>query len=323
MNSSTIASQVGELRTRLRGGLIAATPVPFYADGKVHQGANASYLRHMAAQPIAGVAVWAHTGRGLLLENETALRVLQDWREALPEKVVIAGVGSNDGSPSGATARTIEMAESAARLRANALLVYAPAWLRGHIRRDELIVEHHRRVAAVGLPLILFYLYEAAGGIGYSPEVLDELLALEEVVGIKMATLDSVMTYQDVLRQTQARHPDKLFITGEDRFLGYSLRRGASAALIGMGAVCCDLQAKLIRAHMDGDAARFLTLSDAVDMLAEVLFVRPMEGYIKRLLWALVHLGVIPLEAANDPWGPQLPAREFDEIGRTIAALTQ
>jgi 4-hydroxy-tetrahydrodipicolinate synthase len=323
MNSSGIASHVDGLRARLRGGLIAATPVPFDADGKVHEAGQASYLRHMAAQPIAGVAVWAHTGRGLLLENEIALRVFRDWREALPEKVVVAGVGSNDTNLSGATARTIDMAESAAQLGADALLVYAPTWLRGHTRRDELIVEHHRRIAAVGLPLILFYLYEAAGGIGYSPAVLDELLALEQVIGIKMATLDSVMTYQDVSRQTQARHPDKLFITGEDRFLGYSLRRGASAALIGMGAVCCDLQAKLIRAHMKGEAARFLTLSDAVDTLAEVLFVSPMEGYIKRLLWALVHLGVIPLEAANDPWGPQLPTQEFDEIGRTVAALPQ
>ena len=82
-----------------------------------------------------------------------------------------------------------------------------------------------------------------------------------EVVGIKMATLDSVMTYQDVSRQLRERHPEKLFITGEDRFLGYSLRRGARAALIGMGAICCDLQAELIRAHAAGDAS---ALSGAV-----------------------------------------------------------
>jgi 4-hydroxy-tetrahydrodipicolinate synthase len=88
-----------------------------------------------------------------------------------------------------------------------------------------------------------------------------------------------------------------------------------------MGAVCCDLQTELLRAHINQDAARFLELSDVVDMLAETLFVRPMEGYIKRLLWALVHLGVIPSEAANDPWGPPLPAREFDDIGCLLTAL--
>ena len=136
-----------------------------------------------------------------------------------------------------------------------------------------------------------------------------------------MATLDSVMTYQDVSRQLRERHPEKLFITGEDRFLGYSLQRGARAALIGMGSICCELQAELIRAHEAGDSRAFLALSDAVDRLAETIFVKPMEGYIRRLLWALVHLGVIPLEAANDPWGPQLDLDEFETVGRMLNAL--
>jgi 4-hydroxy-tetrahydrodipicolinate synthase len=256
-----------------------------------------------------------------MLDGETAQRVLRDWREALPEKVIVAGVGSRDGNFEEATAATVRMAESAARFGADALLVYPPTWLRCHSRSDQLIVEHHARVAEVGLPLILFYLYEAAGGIAYSQRVLDELLGLPGVVGIKMATLDSVMTYQDVSRQLRERHPEKLFITGEDRFLGYSLQRGARAALIGMGSICCELQSELIRAHAAGDCAGFLTLSDAVDRLAETIFVKPMEGYIRRLLWALVHLGVIPLEAANDPWGPQLDRDEFETVGRTLNAL--
>jgi 4-hydroxy-tetrahydrodipicolinate synthase len=321
MNSLQSASKAKSVGERLANGLIAATPVPFDENGKLHEDGHQSYLRHMARQPIAGVAVWSHTGRGLMLDGETAQRVLRDWREALPETVIVAGVGSRDPSFEHATARTVEMAEGAARIGADALLVYPPTWLRGLSLPDQLIVEHHAQVAGVGLPLILFYLYEAAGGIRYSPKVLDELLALPEVVGIKMATLDSVMTYQNVSRLLRERHPEKLFITGEDRFLGYSLRRGARAALIGMGAICCDLQAELIRAHTVGDSARFLALSDAVDMLAETIFVNPMEGYIRRLLWALVHLGVIPLEAANDPWGPQLAGDEFDNVGRTLNAL--
>jgi len=321
MNSFVTLNAADAVRDRLVGGLIAATPVPVDAEGKLHQVGHESYLRYMASQPVAGVAVWAHTGRGLMLEEEMAQRVLRDWREGLPEKVIIAGVGSTDANADRARARTLKMAENAARVGADALLVYPPTWLREHTRRDELIVEHHRRVAAVGLPLILFYLYESAGGVSYSPEVLDELLTLPQVVGIKVATLDSVMTYQDVSRQLQARHPEKLLITGEDRFLGYSLRCGARAALMGMGAICCDLQAELIKAHMTGTSARFLTLSDAVDTLAETIFVKPMEGYIRRLLWALVHLGVIPLEAANDPWGPPLSPQDFERVGRTLAAL--
>jgi 4-hydroxy-tetrahydrodipicolinate synthase len=278
----------------------------------------------MSEQPVAGVAVWAHTGRGLLLENETADAVLRDWRRALPNKVLIAGAGAASAkNEDEATDRAVAMAERAAALGADAILAYAPVWLRGHERRDAKIIVHHRRLAKAGLPLVLFYLYEAAGGISYNPTVLDELLAMPEIVGIKMATLDGVMTYQDVSRRLSAKHPDKLLITGEDRFLGYSLQRGARAALIGMGAACCRLQADLIRSHTEGDARRFLRLSNLIDQIAEVTFINPMEGYIKRMLWVLVHQGVIPLESAHDPWGPELPREEFNEIGRTLAAFRE
>jgi len=323
MNRSAEFGSLAELQAQLAGGLIPAAPVPFDSNGRLHAGAHQSYLRYMSSQPIAGVAVWAHTGRGLMLDAETAGLVLQDWRSALPEKIVIAGAGATGTcNPEQATTLTVGMAETAARMGADALLVYPPTWLREHHLCDELIVEHHLRVSQVGLPIILFYLYEAAGGISYSSTVLDDLLRLPQVVGIKMATLDSVMTYQEISRQVQAHHPDKLLITGEDRFLGYSLRRGARAALVGLGAICCDLQAELIRANEEGNTDRFLELSDAVDMLAETIFINPMEGYIKRLLWALVHLGVIPPSAAYDPWGPKLPTNQFDEIGRILAALT-
>ena len=321
MNNFQSVSRARDVSQRLANGLIAATPVPFDANGKLHEAGYESYLRHMVHQPVSGVAVWAHTGRGLKLEGDTARRVLRGWREALPETVIVAGVGSLDSDLDRARSGTLAMAEAAAHLGADALLVYPPTWLRGHSRANQLIVEHHAHLAHVGLPIILFYLYEAAGGIAYGPQVLDELLALPNVIGIKMATLDSVMTYQDVARQMRDRNPEKLFITGEDRFLGYSLQRGARAALIGMGAICCDLQADLIKANAAGDSARFLALSDAVDMLAETIFIRPMEGYIRRLLWALVHLGVIPLEAAHDPWAPPLASDEFENIGKTLNAL--
>jgi 4-hydroxy-tetrahydrodipicolinate synthase len=310
------------LRARLDGGLVPAVPVTLDREGRLHAAAHDSYLRHMSGQPVAGVAVWAHTGRGLMLGRGTAGTVLRDWRAALPHKVIVAGAGAPpESSPVEATRLSVEMAERAARLGADAVLAYAPTWLRGREEAGHLIVEHHRRLAAVGLPLVLFYLYEEAGGISYPPEVLDELLSMPEVIGIKMATLDSVMTYQEVARRVSERHPDRLLITGEDRFLGYSLMRGARAALVGMGAACSRLQAELIRAHVEADAPRFLELSKLTDMLAEATFVRPLEGYIRRMLWVLAHQGVIPLEAANDPWGPELPREEYEEVGRVLNEL--
>ena len=129
------------------------------------------------------------------------------------------------------------------------------------------------------------------------------------------------MTFQSVAKLVAREFPRKLLITGEDRFLGYSLMCGAAAALVGMGAACTSLQHQLLRAHFDGDARGFLALSQAVDRLSQVLFVPPMEGYIRRMLWTLVHTGILSRESAYDPWGPELDESEFVAIGKTLRAL--
>ena len=90
------------------------------------------------------------------------------------------------------------MARRAADLGADALLVHPPTAFRERPDRDALILDYHSVAAEAGLPLIAFYLYETAGGISYPPELLAELLARGEVLGMKIATLDSVMTFQDI-----------------------------------------------------------------------------------------------------------------------------
>ena len=249
----------------------------------------------MAQQPIAGVAVWAHTGRGPHLSEDQRRVVLEEWRAALPGKTLVAGAN-------GPT-----MAREAKRGGADALLAFP--------LRDNPVVFHDE--LSEELPVIAFYLYAAAGGVDYSDRTLHAILALPGVIGIKVATLDSVMTFQRIAA-VMRDHPDKLLITGEDRFLGYSLMMGARAALIGMGAALTDLQAQLIEAKKNEDHDAFLRLSTQLDAFGEATFTAPMEGYIRRMLWALAADGVIPDDACDDPWGPPLPAAEREPVRRAV-----
>lgn len=311
---------------RLDGRVIAAVPVPFDEQGTLDREAQRRYIQHMNAQPVGGVAVWAHTGRGLRLDDAQRAAVLADWRAGLgPEKLVIAAAGADACTPevNTALARARGMAEAAAALGADALLVYPPAFTRGRGDLDELVLAYHDAIASVGIPLILFYLYEAAGGVSYSTEVLEALFSRPEVVGIKIATLDSVMTFQDIAALLRVRFPEKVLLTGEDRFLGYSLMCGARSALIGMAAAQTTLQTALLDAYVKGDAAHFLHLNAAVDTLAQATFRAPMEGYVQRMLWCLVHEGVIPAESSFDPWGPPLPAGEFARLGHVLHDLAR
>jgi len=174
-------------------------PVPFRG-ATIHERAQREYAAWMQRQPVAGVAVWAHTGRGPHLTPEQRRLVLDSWRAALPDKVIVAGASS------------IEMAREAKRGGADALLAFPT--------RDNAIA-YHAEIARE-LPVIAFYLYEAAGGVSYDDATLHAILALPGVIGIKVATLDSVMTFQRIAT-VMRDHPEKLLITGEDCFLVYSL----------------------------------------------------------------------------------------------------
>jgi 4-hydroxy-tetrahydrodipicolinate synthase len=221
--------------------------------------------------------------------------VLDTWREALPDRVLVAG------------ARDITMAIEARRGRADALLAFPQS-------SDP--VGYHQRLGRE-LPVIAFYLYRAAGGVDYDDGTLHGILDLPNVVGIKVATLDSVITFQRIAAVLR-EHPDKLLITGEDRFLGYSLLLGARAALIGMGSALPDLQADLLRARTAEDWPRFVALSEQCDRFSQTTFIEPMEGYIRRMLWAAAAEGALSPEACDDPWGPPLPAVERAAVERMV-----
>ena len=282
------------LAARLDAGLIPAVPVPF-RDSGLDLEAQRSYAAWMAGQPVAGVAVWAHTGRGPYLSGEQRREVLESWREALPDRLVIAG------------ARDITMAIEARRGKADALLAFPQV---------EDPIGYHQRLSRE-LPVIAFYLYSAAGGVDYDDRTLHRILELPNVIGIKVATLDSVMTFQRIAAVLRD-HPTKLLITGEDRFLGYSLMMGARAALIGMGAALPDLQADLVRARWAEDWIRFVSLSELCDRFAQVTFIPPMEGYIRRMLWAAAAEGAIPRHSCDDPWGPALSPAEREAVDRMV-----
>ncbi len=278
------------LAARLEWGLVPAVPVPF-RERVLAEDAQRAYAKWMAGQPVAGVAVWSHTGRGPRLSADERRRVLAAWRAALPDRVLVAG------------ATDCEMARDAKLGGADALLAF-PA------RSDA--VAHHAALSGE-LPVIAFHLYEAAGGVAYDDRTLHDVLDLPGVIGVKVATLDSVMTFQRIAAVAR-EHPGKLLITGEDRFLGYSLMMGARAALIGMGAALTAVPAELLRVFASGDQATFLRLTAVVDAFGATTFSPPVEGYVRRMLWALAADGVIPDDACDDPWGPPLDAPDRERV---------
>lgn len=318
------------LAGRLAHGLVPAVPVPHRSSGAFDPAAQAAYAAWMATQDVAGVAVWAHTGRGLHLDEETAAAVLSSWRHALPERVLVAGAGARPRPATAGRARltppadslgltsfviegTVAMARQARDLGADALLAIPPSLLANLVDHESRIVDVHAALADVGLPVLVFWLYPAAGGCAYGPALVERLLALPHVAGLKVATLDSVVRFQEIAALVP---PGKLLVTGEDRFLGYSLMMGASCALIGLGAAATAVPAGLVAAHARRDHERFFRLSAACDRLGAAAFCDPVDGYPRRLLWLLAEAGVIEPAAAFDPHGPPVDDAQLAAVAR-------
>ena len=89
-------------------------------------------------------------------------------------------------------------------------------------------------------------------------------------------------------------------------------------ALIGMGAALPAAQALLVSGPPAEHSETFVRLTAAVDRFGHATFRAPMEGYIRRMLWALADTGVIPEEAAHDPEGPELEAWEREDVRRAV-----
>jgi 4-hydroxy-tetrahydrodipicolinate synthase len=292
-------------------------------DGVVAYDALPAYAGRIAAEPIGGVAVWAHTGRGLYLSPGDRSKVLETWRQAV-DVPIVAGVGVPRSEMAQtlqeAADATVAMALQAAAGGADAVMVYPLAALRDLPDGHAQAVALHERVAAEsGLPLVGFYLHGEAGGYPYPPELIRDLLSLDAMLGVKTATLDRAIGCQDAI--WAGRGTGKLLITGEDRMFGPSFMWGADTALVGIAAAQVELSAAVLRSWTSGDHTGFLTASDRLDRFAAATFYAPIEGYVQRMLWAAVWEGLIPQDAAHDPYGPELPAAERDVVIRCLEDL--
>lgn len=319
---SGLSPRAAELARKLDRAAVPAVLTPMTADRRLAAGALERYASGIAAGPAGGVAVWAHTGRGPYLSAAERRRVLATFRAASTVPV-IAGVAPPADGRDDPVDSALAVAEDAAAGGADALLVFPPRAFAQRPDRDAALLSLHERLASrFRLPLMLFVLHAAAGGYAYPPALLRDLLALPDVVGVKIATLDSAMTCQDTTALVREEFPGRLAVTGEDRMFGPSLMWGAQAALVGIAAACTELTTDLLACwYGPRERAGFVRASERMDQFAAATFIQPIEGYVQRMLWAAEAEGIIPADAAHDPFGPRIPAAERERVHQVVRSL--
>lgn len=277
-------------------GLIPAIITPMDEHGDPDESQLRRYVRWVVEQGPVALAVNVDTGEGPHLTHEEKLEVLRTVRDEtdLPCIVGVAGPFQR---------QAVIQAEDFAAAGADGLLVFPiPAYLSQPL--DPAIpVAYHSAIAEVGLPLVLFQLQPALGGVNYEPDVLRRLCQIDGVVAIKEASFDA-RRFVDTVRVVRDAHEGVTILTGNDNFILESFFLGAEGALIGFGAVMTREQVQMIDLWHDGKVDESRDLGAKVQHLADEVFSSPVANYRARLKECLVMLGVIEQAHVRPPLRP-------------------
>ncbi len=212
---------------------------PFHEDGSVDLDGVARVADHLVRNGNAGVVVSGTTGESPTTTVEEDGRILAAVKDAVGDRAsVVAGVGTNS------TAHSVELAEQAAKIGADAMLLVAPYYNKPS---QPGLLEHFRRVvdAGGGLPTML---YDVPGRTGttISLETYQRAVEWDQVVAVKDAV-------GDLPRAARLADLGYAVYSGDDvATLGF-LAHGACGLVSVVGHVAGRELAAMIDAFLGGD----------------------------------------------------------------------
>jgi 4-hydroxy-tetrahydrodipicolinate synthase len=281
-------------------GLIPATVLPMTAGGVIDEDALRAFTRWISAQGPVALAINVDTGEGPHLTHAEKVRVLEVVGEE-SDLPIVAGLAGPF------TEQAVRAAEDYRAAGASALLVFPiPAYLSDPLD-PEIPLAYHQAIAEVGLPLVLFQLQPALGGVNFETETLRRLIEIDGVVALKEASFDA-RRYIDTLRMIEEtpkyRRGDFTYLTGNDNFILESFVLGCTGALIGFGSIMVREQVEMIEAWSAGRFDEARELGRRVQRLADVVFAPPVADYRVRLKEGLAMLGVLDDVSVRPPLLP-------------------
>jgi dihydrodipicolinate synthase/N-acetylneuraminate lyase len=177
-------------------GIFAAVPTPFYADERIYFRKIEANMARYSRSLLAGMVVLGSTGEAVALTDAESRDVLRTAAEASAvDKVLIAGVGRES------VKATLEMAEVAAALKFDAVLVRTPTYYAPQMTTAA-VLNHFRSVADRSpLPVVLYHIpkfvpYE------FPVEVVAELAQHPNIIGIKDSS-GSIQRIESILAATK------------------------------------------------------------------------------------------------------------------------
>jgi 4-hydroxy-tetrahydrodipicolinate synthase len=239
--------------------MLTAMVTPFGEDGSLDLDAVARVADHLVRNGNDGLVVSGTTGESPTTTVEEDGQILAAVKDAVGGRAsIVAGVGTNS------TAHSVQLAEQAAKVGVDAVLLVAPYYSKPS---QSGLLEHFRRVVeAADLPTML---YDVPGRTGTTIglETYEQARRLEQVVAVKDATGNFV-------RAARLVDLGYCVYSGDDSATLGFLAHGGCGLVSVVGHVAGRELAGMISSFLDGDhasaAATFTRLLPAFDAVMGV-----------------------------------------------------
>ncbi len=257
-------------------GSIVALVTPFTKYGNIDY-SELEYLvnRHVEAGTDAIVAVGT-TGESTTLSHEEHIDVVSAMVELADGRIgVIGGNGSNS------TSEAVQLTEKMSHLGVDGFLNVTPYYNKPSLAG---LIAHYKACAEVSdIPQIL-YNVPGRTALDMTPDVIEQLAAIDGIIGIKEATGD-INRVADLRRRCG---DDFILLSGDDPTAReFMLAGGDGVISVTANAVPAQMKA-LVEAATQGLRAEAEAIDKQLEALHQVLFIESNPIPVK---WALALMG--------------------------------
>jgi len=295
------------------GKHLAAVVAPFKSDLSLDEHALRRVCRHvLELGGIDALVVNAHASEVDSMTTEERVRMVEVAGEESRAKnrKIVSGVVPFPGSNAGAvaTARAMEKAG------ADSLLLLGPGWFTWGVQMLPEVVETYVRdvASAVSVP-VLYFVAGDYTGIKYTPELVQRICSVDNVVGIK-DTMWTPQGFDANLKAIRGLGKPMEVLTGNDTCLYENFLSGADGTLLILHCLLGAPIMEMFDAVKKGDTGRGLNIHRTYERLVELLFQPPMIRMPSKMKYALSLIGVLPEATTRPPVPP--PSDEEKEAIR-------
>jgi 4-hydroxy-2-oxoglutarate aldolase len=187
-------------------GIFAPVTTCFYPDGRCYWRKLEANMDRYSRTAMSGMVVLGSTGEAVMLSDEETREALRVAIGATaPEKVLIAGVGRES------VIETLRLAEFAAELQYDAILVRTPHYYRKQMRNREMLTYYQAVADRSPLPVVL-YSIPSCTGYDLPIEVVAELAMHPNIVGMKDSS-GNVERIGELVKATRAARKRTVAVT--------------------------------------------------------------------------------------------------------------